>query len=70
MLLSLQGPLEHEEIIGGVTVLTALAKVNQAIDTGNRDLVYQALQVNMTYKILNDFQYCSDFFVECKQLKS
>ena len=31
--------------MGGVTVLTALAKVNQAVDTGNGGLVYQALQV-------------------------
>ena len=31
--------------MGGVTVLTALAKVNQAVDTGNSGFVYQALQV-------------------------
>ena len=49
---TLEGNLEHEEIVGGVTVLTALAQVNQALDTGNSQLVLQALQVSQLSVVL------------------
>ena len=38
-----QAFLDHEEIVGGVQVLTAIAKINQAVDTGNVTMTYQSL---------------------------
>ena len=38
-----QAQLDHEEIVGGVQVLTAIANINQSIETGNVGMTFQAL---------------------------
>jgi len=41
-----QASLDHEEIVGGIQVLTAIAQINKAVETGNAGLTFAALSIS------------------------